>query len=95
MPLSFFQESPLRQIIDLEVTIAYLDLPQEIKGKPSPKEDVLREVIVPAVFFRALEEGKWVIDIDAVQGITLDIQLWVRREVQQTVREIVGMEDRE
>ncbi len=93
VPLNCFQSGPLRSIIDTEFSIAVLDVAGQGKDVSVVQEQAIRETLVPAIFFRAVEEG--FVTQNVVSGIvdvTADFVVWVRTEVHSAVFKILGLE---
>lgn len=92
VPLGCFQSSPLRSLIETEFSIVVLDAASLGAQVTVEQEQAMRENIVPAVFFRALESGNVAItDMEGVLELTTELLHWVRTEVRVSVLGMLGM----
>jgi hypothetical protein len=93
VPLSCYQSGPVRSVIETELSLVVLDLAERGRDVSVTQEQAIHDVVVPAIFFRALEQGKVTQSVmNGIIDMTVDFLHWVRLEVRRAVLEMLGME---
>lgn len=94
LPLECFQSSRLRTLIETELSMVVLDAVGLGKDVSVTQEQAIHDVVVPAVFFRALESGRIGFQEGDLMmlGIGTEFLQWMRLEVRKAVLTMLGLE---
>lgn len=91
VPLGYMQSGPLRTVIETELAITVLDLAEQGRDITVTQEQAIHDVVVPAIFFKAMEEWNLANAAGEIMNMTLECVHWVRTEVRKAVKDMLGI----